>query len=127
MHYNAADAEYYSPQQIIQTIDQNEVRQAAVTSIPTYLAKQLYQQAPDRILPLLGVYRDHDDDDWYELFISYPERIMIGIDRAAQNRHWFIYYHGHFRHSHLVASQYRQWWHTAHCLTVARLPCIDFG
>ena len=73
MHYNAADAEYYSPQQIIQTLDQNVVRQAAVTSIPTYLANRLYQQAPDRIVPLLGLYRDHNDDDRYELFINSNE------------------------------------------------------
>jgi len=56
LHYNEAHAARYAPQQIIQTLDRNKVARAVVTSTPAHLARRLYELAPDRIVPLLGVY-----------------------------------------------------------------------
>ena len=61
LHYNAAHAAYYQPEQIIRKLDQNEIMRAVVTSTPAHLAASLYREAPDRILPLLGVYHNPGD------------------------------------------------------------------
>jgi hypothetical protein len=67
MHYDAADAAHYDSQQILEKLEQSEVRQAAVTSTPPQLAKRLHQQAPERFLPLLGVYHTPADKlNWTE-------------------------------------------------------------
>lgn len=75
MHYNAADAEHFTPPQIIGILDRNDVSQALVTSNPPRLAKRLYAQAPGRILPLLGVYRDAGDKQHWPADPGLPARI----------------------------------------------------
>ncbi|MDJ0806813.1 MAG: TatD family hydrolase [Gammaproteobacteria bacterium] len=113
MHYNAADAAYYSPQKIIQILERSEIKQAAVTSTPAHLVKQLYQQAPDRILPLLGVYRTLDDKSHWPQDTSLPERLEAelvtggwrGIGELhifAKDRHSPV-----FRHIVELAEQYK--------------------
>ena len=75
LHYNAAHATHYSRSKIIQILAQNDIRQAVVTSTPAHLAKHLYQQAPERIVPLLGVYRGPDDKTSWQRDGALPARI----------------------------------------------------
>ena len=49
LHYNAADAAQFSPQQIISKLEQNEIRRAVVTGTPASRTARLYQHAPDRM------------------------------------------------------------------------------
>jgi predicted TIM-barrel fold metal-dependent hydrolase len=55
-HYSAPDAAALSPAEVVAKLDAAGVRQLVVTSSPPQLSQQLYQHAPERIIPLLGVY-----------------------------------------------------------------------
>lgn len=61
LHYSAADAKVLNPQDIISRLDDNGIRYAAVTGTPAAHVTALYQHAPERIVPLLGIYRSHGD------------------------------------------------------------------
>ena len=66
IHYNDDQVETFSPKQIIETLNNNQVSKAAVTSRPPELAMNLYRQAPARIIPVLGVYtRPEDKNRWH--------------------------------------------------------------
>lgn len=75
LHYNEAHAARYEPRQILQKLDRSNVTQAVVTATPAHLAKQLYQLAPGRIVPLLGVYRSPDDKTRWVQDTDLGERI----------------------------------------------------
>jgi len=75
LHYNARDAEHFSPQQIIAMLDRNSIENALVTGTPAQHAIQLQQQAPARILPLLGVYRSPEDKETWARDADLPSRI----------------------------------------------------
>jgi hypothetical protein len=100
LHYNANDAEHYSPRQIIDILDRNEIKYAVVTGTP---ASQpvLWAHAgnfpyPDLVAdhlqryPALSIDLSVRDDriapngrlnnDWYELFHRFPDRFMVGVD-----------------------------------------------
>jgi hypothetical protein len=67
LHYNAADAKQLDSRAVIQTLDRNGISYAVVTAAPASHAAELYSYAPERIIPLLGLYRDHTDKaDWHE-------------------------------------------------------------
>lgn len=55
-HYTQPDADAFSPDAILATLDAAGVRRMLVTGAPPELAQTLYRRAPDRILPALGVY-----------------------------------------------------------------------
>ena len=83
IHYNAADAAYYSPQQIIEKLDQGQVSRAAVTSTPAYLARRLHQSAPERITPLLGIYRNPSDKLLWPQDTGLPARIEVQLEQGG--------------------------------------------
>lgn len=58
LHYNDEHARRYPPAQILRTLRENGVVRAVVTARPPEQALALYRQDPQRIIPLLGVYRD---------------------------------------------------------------------
>ena len=55
-HYSTPDAEAFSADAVLAKLDAAGVSRLAVTSSPPELAQRLYQHAPERIIPLLGVY-----------------------------------------------------------------------
>ncbi|KVW98896.1 amidohydrolase family protein [Thiobacillus denitrificans] len=55
-HYAAPDAAALSPAAMLAKLDAAGVRRLVLTSSPPQLAQRLYQYAPDRVIPLLGVY-----------------------------------------------------------------------
>lgn len=55
-HYSAPDAAAFSPEAIVARLDAAGVRRLVVTGSPPQLAQQLYRHAPERVIPLLGVY-----------------------------------------------------------------------
>jgi hypothetical protein len=64
-HYSAPDAAAFSADAVLAKLDAAGVRQLVVTSTPPHLAQQLYQHAPERIIPLLGVYvSDRHKGNW---------------------------------------------------------------
>lgn len=65
LHYNAADAKQFNPQQIIDKLVQNGIRYAVVTGTPATHTTSLYRHATSRIVPLLSVYHSSADKvDW---------------------------------------------------------------
>ena len=61
LHYTAEDAQRFTPQAILQLLDNNAIHYAAVTGTPSAHMSKLYHLAPERIVPLLGVYRHTAD------------------------------------------------------------------
>lgn len=82
LHYNARDKEQFSPQQIIAILERNAIQHALVTSMPAQHAMQLNQQAPKRILPLLGVYRIPEDKEIWTQDASLPSRIEAQLKQG---------------------------------------------
>jgi predicted TIM-barrel fold metal-dependent hydrolase len=82
LHYNAADATHYSPQQIIAKLERNGIRHAVVTGTPASHTATLYQHAPGRIVPLLGVYHSHDDKIAWPNDPSLPARVEAQLDKG---------------------------------------------
>ena len=93
LHYTAAQAAYYGPEQIIRKLDQNEITRAAVTGSPPHLAARLYRMAPDRIVPILGVYRDPEDKTRWAQDPAVAERVEAelknGVWRGIGELHLF--------------------------------------
>ena len=83
LHYNARDAEHVSPQQILIVLDRNSIQSALVTGIPARLALELQQQAPARILPLLGVYRSPEDKETWVRDTGLPPRIEAQLKQGG--------------------------------------------
>jgi len=61
LHYTAGDAQHFNPQAILHLLDQNAITYAAVIGAPSIHLSKLYQLAPERIVPILGVYRHSAD------------------------------------------------------------------
>lgn len=57
LHYSANDAQHLTPQAVLQLLDKNAIAYAAVTGTPSAHVHKLYQLAPNRIVPLLSIYR----------------------------------------------------------------------
>jgi len=99
LHYSASDAQHFSPQEILDLLDENAIPFAAVTGTPSTHVSKLYHQAPERIVPLLSVYRhDTDKATWIndESLIPYLEKeLKSGYWRGIGELHIFA----HNRHS----------------------------
>jgi hypothetical protein len=64
-HYSAPDAAAFAPAEVIARLDAAGVRRLVVTGSPPQLAQRLYRHAPNRIIPLLGVYAsDQHKGNW---------------------------------------------------------------
>jgi predicted TIM-barrel fold metal-dependent hydrolase len=61
LHYTAEDAQRFTPQEILHLLDNNSIAYAAVTGTPPAHVSKLYRMAPERIVPLLAVYRHAED------------------------------------------------------------------
>lgn len=80
-HYSAADA--VSMDEMLAKLDAAGVRQLAVTSSPPQLAQRLYRHAPDRILPLLGVYGpDRHKANWVH-DAHLPAQVSAQLDQGT--------------------------------------------
>jgi len=82
LHYSAQDAAHYSPKQIIDKLDSNGLRHAVVTGTPASHTQTLYEYAPGRIVPLLGIYRDHHDKVNWPNDVNLPSRIEAALKKG---------------------------------------------
>jgi len=98
LHYSAADAALYKPENIIERLERNGVRFAVVTGMPASHTATLYKHAPEHIVPLLGVYRSHEDKISWPHDVGLPARVKLALDTGnwygigelhifAQDRH----------------------------------------
>jgi hypothetical protein len=66
LHYNQSHSDQLTPAQIIGILKRNNIELAVVTSNPASLSLELQKAAPEQIIPLLGVYADHEDkQNWH--------------------------------------------------------------
>lgn len=82
LHYSAADAKILSPKAVIERLDRNGMRHAVVTSTPASHAADLYRYAPDRIVPLLGLYRSHGDKASWSDDLSLPSYVETELKQG---------------------------------------------
>jgi cytosine/adenosine deaminase-related metal-dependent hydrolase len=57
LHYSQHSRDRYPPAAVFETLDRAGIRRAFVSSTPDDGTVQLYEQAPDRIVPVLRPYR----------------------------------------------------------------------
>ena len=103
LHYNARDAEHLSPQQILTVLDRNSIQYALVTGMPARLALELHQQAPARILPLLGVYRSTADKETWARDAGLPPRIETQLKQGGWRGIGELHLFARDRHSPVFA------------------------
>ena len=66
-HYKAEDAQRFPPSAIVEILEREGIERMLITGTPAHLARQLYQYAPDRFIPFLGLYQgDTNKADWME-------------------------------------------------------------
>jgi len=83
LHYSATDATQFNPQQIIARLERNGIEQAVVSGTPATHTASLYRQAPGRIVPLLGVYRSHDEKITWPDDASLPARVEAALNTGS--------------------------------------------
>jgi hypothetical protein len=84
LHYTARDAARFQPAGIIRLLDEAGISHAAITSQPPELVSQLAAAAPQRIAPLLGVYREPADKQRWMHDSSLPSRLAAQLESG----HW---------------------------------------
>jgi len=84
LHYTARDAARFSPTGIIHILDDAGISHAAITSQPPALVERLVAVAPQRIAPLLGVYREPADKQRWMHDSTLPTRLAAQLE----NGHW---------------------------------------
>ena len=99
LHYSAEDAQRFNPQAILHLLDKNTIPYAAVTGTPSANVSRLYHLAPERIVPLLSIYRHSADKSTWandKTLIPYLEKeLEHGYWRGIGELHIFA----HDRHS----------------------------
>ena len=92
-HFSAEDAVNFTPQEVMQIFDRNKVKYALISSTPNDGTEQLYQHAPDRIIPFLGLYQTFKDkNDWMhnaEVVFEVEEALKKGFYRGIGELHIF--------------------------------------
>lgn len=61
LHYSVQDARRFGPDEILAILERNGIVRAVVSGAPHSGIELLYAQAPERIVPLLSVYREASD------------------------------------------------------------------
>ena len=83
LHYNDAHAQQFTPQQIVDKLQDNDIGRALITSSPPQLAMTLHKQAPQQVLPMLGAYQTWQDKmNWYR-DEQLPRRIEAHLKRGG--------------------------------------------
>lgn len=67
LHYNEAAAQAFTSKQIVGILEREHIQHAVVTSTPPWHAATLFEHAPQRIIPFLGIYRQTEDkQNWHQ-------------------------------------------------------------
>lgn len=66
-HYKAEDAEHFSASDIVAILDRENIKRMVVIGEPAAQVQVLYQHAPDRFIPFLGLYHtDSGKSTWMQ-------------------------------------------------------------
>jgi hypothetical protein len=83
-HYTTADAAVFSPADIVAKMDAAGVRRLVVSGTPPAMAQALHRHAPDRFVPLLGVYTTELGKALWMHDAQLPERVRAQLASG----HW---------------------------------------
>lgn len=83
-HYTTADAQTLSPTDIIARLDAAGVSRIVVSGSPPELAQALYVQAPERVVPFLGIYASYRDKALWMHDAGVPGR----VEAMLAEGHW---------------------------------------
>ena len=84
LHYSAEDAQLLSPQAILHLLDINTIPYAVVTSTSSTHVSKLYQLAPERIVPLLGIYHNPvDKSSW-----TNDKTLIPYLEKELERGYW---------------------------------------
>lgn len=93
LHYSAEDAQRFNPQAILHLLDKNTIPYAVIIGTPSVHVSKLYHLAPERIVPLLDIYRHSADKSTWtndETLIPYLEKeLKHGYWRGIGELHIF--------------------------------------
>ncbi|MCP5351836.1 MAG: amidohydrolase family protein [Chromatiales bacterium] len=78
-HYTTADAERFSPEQIVAILDREGIERMLIIGEPAQRALELRELAPDRFIPLLGLYTSYRDKADWALDPTLPERLRTAL------------------------------------------------
>ena len=82
LHYNRSHADSLNAEAIATLLKENKVRLALVTSAPASLALELAREAPENILPILGVYDAYADKQSWHQNTSLVKKIQRELTRG---------------------------------------------
>jgi hypothetical protein len=93
LHYNQSHSDQLDQTQILEILQRNNIELAVVTSIPASISLELQKAAPEKIIPLLGVYTDYEDkQNWHRqtnLANNIEQAITSGAYRGIGELHLF--------------------------------------
>lgn len=84
LHYDSENSKSLSPLDIIRILTDSGVNKAVITSEPPALVMQLHELDPERIVPMLGVYRNASEKFTWMHDSSLPGRLA----KHLNNKHW---------------------------------------
>ena len=82
LHYQTEQRAAIPPQAILDTLADNGIEHAVITSTPPDNAQVLHELAPERIVPFLGVYRDAADKPNWMHDETLPGRVEDWLDQG---------------------------------------------
>ncbi len=83
LHYNEEDARTFTPRTIDDILQANNIRHALITSRPPQRVQSLYEQAPERIVPFLGVYEQFTDKQNWHQDTTLPARVARQLETGT--------------------------------------------
>lgn len=84
LHYDAEHVSTLAPDKVIATFERLGIERAVVTSIPPEQVQSLYRLAPERIVPMLGVYRSPADKTRW----TGDARLPLRIEQQLNTGRW---------------------------------------
>lgn len=84
LHYSAEDAQHFKPQAILDLLNNNAIPYAVVTGTPSQQVSNLYRHAPDRIVPLLSIYRHSADKSRW----TKDKTLIPYLKKELERGHW---------------------------------------
>ncbi len=93
LHYGDEDSKVFTPQQVLDIFDRNNISHALISSTPNDGTEMLYKLAPQRIIPFLGLYQVlNDKRDWMldeSVIVRVEEALKKGFYRGLGEFHIF--------------------------------------
>jgi len=84
LHYTAEDARRYTPEIILKKLDSNDIPYAVVIGTPAEYATRLYQFAPERIIPVLSIYRESSDKQTW----TNDKTLLPYFEKQLEDDYW---------------------------------------